>query len=86
MIFDSWFKKRFEKLLWKMLDGMGHSLTFKEKDKIVRITSNIYSFIIMVGMFMFLIYFFSSMVFYRAGFERTVIILLSIIMLRMMKS
>jgi len=64
---------------------MGHSLTFKEKDKIVRITSSIYSFIIMIGMFMFLVYFFSSMVYIRVGFERTVIVLLSIIMIRMMK-
>jgi len=85
MIGDNWFKKHFEKILFSVVDRVGHSLSFSEKDKFVSVSLSVYSFIVSVGMFIFFIYFFSSLLYYKLGFERIIIILLTIIMLKVFK-
>jgi len=82
-IADNWFKKRFEKTLMKMIQKVGHSLTQKEKEKIVKTTGTIYMAIITLSFAIFMIYFFMNPVADRLGTDKTIILILIIMMLKM---
>lgn len=81
MMFSDFIKKKFKKSIVSMLNKYGRSLSYEEKENLIRRTLKFYSFVINVGMFIFLMYFFSTMIYDRIGFDKTVIVLLTIIVL-----
>jgi len=80
-LISSFFKGRVEKRASKILNKYGSSLTYREKEKFLKLFSKFYSFITNVGLFVFLMYFFSTMIYDKIGFEKTIIVLVTIIVL-----
>lgn len=85
MIADEWFKKSFEKLLTKGIKKVGYGVPYLTQQKIIKNTVKFYSFVTSILMALFLIYLFTTSVFNRIGYEKTVILVLTIIALRLRK-
>jgi hypothetical protein len=80
---DEWYKGKMNKILNKVVTKHGNSLTPTEQENIVRKATNIYSFIITLSLAIFFIYLFTTLTYKTIGYERTTLLLLTIIMLRM---
>jgi len=77
----SLFKKWSYKIIEKVENRTKTKLSKKEKDSIVNINYKIYMYVWFTARSILFVYLFSSVIFKRIGFEKTVIVLLAIIMM-----
>lgn len=83
MIFNKILKKPLEKALRKAQHKIGYSMTYEQKEKQIKKYMGAYMFITTVAISIFLMYFFTGSVLTRLGFEKTAVLLLTIIMIIM---
>lgn len=81
MIADEWFDKKINKQVTFIVEKYGGSLKEIEKINFIERTVKVYKFITNVLLSMFIIYFFSIMIYERIGFEKTVILIMTIYLL-----
>lgn len=86
MILDKWIKPKLEKVLSRVVFKYGLGLTYDERVNIIIKSLSVYSFVLNVAMLLFLIYLFSNIIFKSVGFEKTIIILLVVIMVNLMNN
>jgi len=81
MFFDEFFEKKFRAMLWKALNKVGYAYTYADKERMINKIVKFEMLVLKIGMFVFMIYFFNTMVYNRLGFDKTIILILTILLL-----
>ena len=81
MIFDKLLRDRIKAFYWKRIDRF-KDVPYKDKERIINVALGINRFVVNAGVFVFMLWFFNNMVFNRFGFERTIISLVLLLVMR----
>jgi len=84
-LLSDWISKKLKRRMLLSMDRYASDIPADVRERFVNISLKIFSFITKVGIFMFLLYFFSVMILNRLGFEKTLIVLLTLLLLSMKK-